>query len=73
MEWLVSSSTWGEILVKIQACDHTLETVPPQKVVETILIDVGQVVFEYFSFIRVCDEFESRCHAQATIVILVSI
>ena len=59
--------------MKIQACGHTLETVPPQKVVGKIFIDVGQVVLEYFPFIRVCDEFETRCHVQAAIMISVSI
>ena len=36
-------------------------------------IDAGEVFFKYFPFIRVCDEFESRCHDEAAIGISVSI
>ena len=47
-------STCSEILVKFQACGHTLETVPPRKVVGTILLMLVRFfknIFLSFAFV----------------------
>ena len=41
LEQYMHVSTCSEILVKFQACGHTLETVPSRKVVGTIFVDAG--------------------------------
>ena len=61
----------GEIFALFQACVGNFDTIPPRKVVGTLNLDSICVVFEYFAFLSVCDNFELLGHVQAAMMIWV--